>query len=118
MGRVEVCVNRSFYTVCDAGWDNRDAQVACNRRFGSSFSKLIAIYVIRLRYVTFMPLTIVGEVYPSIPLPPRSRYLAQDLMCNGTESSISQCRYNPPGPECYVGNHSAAVACREGNTFD
>ena len=57
---------------------------------------------------------IVGEVHPSFPLPLRSRYLAQDVMCNGTESSISQCSYNPPSPECYVGNHSAAVVCTQG----
>ena len=38
-------------------------------------------------------------------------------MCNGTESSISQCSYNHHiSPECYVGSHSAAVACREGKT--
>ena len=67
-------------------------------------------------HVTFNATT-VGEVHPSFSLPPRARYLGQELMCSGTELSISQCRYNPPtNPECYVGNRSAAVICRQGNT--
>ena len=61
-----------------------------------------------------MPL-VVGEVQPSFPLPLRSRYAAQDVECSGTESSISQCSYNNDiSSDCYVGNHSATVFCREG----
>ena len=61
--------------------------------------------------------TIVGDVYPSLPLPLSSHYLVQDIACNGTESSISQCSYDPRvRSECHVGSHSAAVACRLGKT--
>ena len=57
----------------------------------------------------------VGEVYPSFHLFSSSSYLGQALMCNGTEYSLNQCDYNPPtSPECFVGNHSAAVVCRQG----
>ena len=36
-------------------------------------------------------------------------------MCNGTEEySLTQCSYNPiTSQECFVGNHSAAVVCRQ-----
>lgn len=28
-GTVEVCISGIFYTICDEGWDQDDAQVAC-----------------------------------------------------------------------------------------
>ena len=30
-GRVEVCYNDSYHTICDDLWDENDAQVVCNR---------------------------------------------------------------------------------------
>ena len=38
-GHVLVCINGSYLPICDVGWDDSDAQVVCNQRYGSNFSK-------------------------------------------------------------------------------
>jgi hypothetical protein len=29
-GHIEICINGSYFAICDEGWDDRDAQVSCN----------------------------------------------------------------------------------------
>ncbi len=40
-GQVEVCVDRSWGTICSMGWENVDAGVACRQLGYSEQSKLL-----------------------------------------------------------------------------
>ena len=118
-GHVLVCFNGSYLPICDLGWDNSDAQVVCNQRFGSNYSKRgkSDMFIELLKSCFFIFMFAVGEVFsPRFPLnfTGSTNYVAQDVMCNGTEFSVSQCSYSPPTSACYMGNRAAGVTCREG----
>ena len=48
-GNIEICISGSYYSICDVGWDRRDAEVACriltnNTGTYSMFTALQLIY--------------------------------------------------------------------------
>ena len=92
-GRVEVYRRRSWGTVCDDNWDNRDASVVC-RELGFSTDNAQAF-----------PSARYGQGSGSI--------LLDDVQCNGNEDSLEQCgnvgwnRHN-----CYH-SEDAGVRCGE-----
>ena len=90
-GRVEVCRNRAWGTICNDGWSSNDATVAC-RQLGYS------------NYINYYTYAYYGAGSGSIWL--------TNIKCNGKESSLFSCpassipSYNcrhseDPGIRCY-----------------
>lgn len=98
-GRVEVCVSGVWGTVCDDSWDGPDAQVACKQLnlpyTGLQVSRLACPSRLRCNSCIFL--------YHSGATAYGSAYFGQgtgsivmdDLSCNGDESSLLNCSFNP-----------------------
>ena len=108
-GRVEICRNNSYGTICDDQWDVLDARVACRQLGYSGQGKYIYkpyVYAITLfnNIIDALPLRLAffGQGTGSI--------LIDNLICNGSESRLQDCRFSI-GHDC---EHSedAGVKCQ------
>ena len=70
-GRVEICISALWGTVCDDGWDNRDAEVVC-RQLGHVNTEAQALHM-----ATFGPGT--GDIH------------LDNVACTGSEERLISC---------------------------
>ena len=89
-GRVEICFNNLWGTICDDFWDILDARVAC-RQLG------FADAVRPTRFASFGQGT--GPIY------------LDNLMCVGNESRLQDCRHNGVGTHNCFHFEDAGVEC-------
>uniref|UniRef100_A0A8V5GTU8 Soluble scavenger receptor cysteine-rich domain-containing protein SSC5D n=1 Tax=Melopsittacus undulatus TaxID=13146 RepID=A0A8V5GTU8_MELUD len=92
-GTVQVLYGQHWGTVCDDGWDLRDAEVVCRQLgCGSALSAPPAA---------------------SFGMGPDPIWL-DDVDCEGTEAALSQCKARPWGSHNCVHREDAAVVCAGG----
>ncbi|XP_033928318.1 soluble scavenger receptor cysteine-rich domain-containing protein SSC5D-like isoform X2 [Melopsittacus undulatus] len=91
-GTVQVLYGQHWGTVCDDGWDLRDAEVVCRQLgCGSALSAPPAA---------------------SFGMGPDPIWL-DDVDCEGTEAALSQCKARPWGSHNCVHREDAAVVCAD-----
>jgi hypothetical protein len=90
-GRVEICVNRTYGTICDDFWDSLDASVVCKQLGFSGVGSL--------------PLS--GAFFGSGSGPIH----LDDVVCDGTESSLLECARSNIGQHDCDHSEDAGVRC-------
>ena len=107
-GRVEICVNKEWGTICSNTWDRRDAQVVCRQLGYDPTCKLvfISIYIVLtvdILGASFYTLSQFGDG--------DSQQLIWNVQCSGSETSLLNCSYQyNPSSSCYYGR-TAGVRC-------
>ena len=91
-GRVEVLINGRWHSVCDDGWDNVDATIAC-RQLGHSEG--VAVDSPRWSHK-------------------RTNYFVTNVACRGHEKIVQDCPYTTPTYSYCPSYAHAQVRCKSG----
>ncbi len=109
-GRIEICSNEVWGTVCDDSWDDIDASVVCYQlgygRQGTKnlYEKKLYLYCCLLSYVgTAFSFAFFGQGTGPI--------LLDDVGCTGTENRLIDCSHSGVGQHNCVHFEDAGVRC-------
>ena len=111
-GRVEMCVNNSYSTICDSQWDIRDARVACRQLGFSDASTFSVTYGHSWALINIFLLIDVTALRQSVFGEGSGQILLSQLLCNGGEMALQRCP-SRAGSEC----GAAGVRCEGGMQF-
>ena len=118
-GRVEVCLNGVWGSVCDSDWDQSDGLVACSQ-FGFDLAGIyVYIYtIIIILFIVMMLQTIIIFTEPLVYSGSQfgdgyGPIVYSNLKCNGFERDLGSCDGNKyPLSTCSRSN-VAGVLCRD-----
>ena len=116
-GRVEVCLNGVWGTVCADGWGVSDAFVACKQLGMGEGSKLyyMTSYRHSLVYVFIGPTSITNS---SMFGEGNGPVVYSNVICHGWESNIVECPKDLYGTFECPNTNVAGVICRDGELLD
>ena len=107
MGIVEVCVNGSWFFVCDSVWDDNDASLICNQLGYSTDGNKLFVFNNNntIHYFFIGAVALSGYSYYS-----RYTTVIHLMECLGNESSILDCHYTISNRRCLSG--LADIVCQ------
>ena len=94
-GRVEICYNNTFGTVCNDEWDELDASVVC-QQLGITFDNAV-------------PVKRGSELFGAGSN--SMRIFLDNVECDGTETSLLHCHHNTIGEHNCNHSQDAGVQC-------
>ena len=115
-GRIEVCYNNSYWTVCDDRWDSLDAGVIC-RQLGYAFS-CMSIILSHSVYYSIKPFAFFISFAASTPLSATTfsnestRSIISGISCQGVEENLFQCHHSEIALQYCNLSVTAGVACQ------
>ena len=116
-GRVEVCINNAWGTVCDDGWDNADASVVCRQLGYYPIGILAHIVTVGLLSYHWKYNLSLGKATKSAFFGNgRGPILMEYVRCSGFEESLLDCNHNGLGLSTCGHWEDAGVVC-QGEVF-
>ena len=107
-GRVEVCVNEAWGTICSGGWNNADSNVVCKQ---TGNVPLGLLHIRKSKMIMYIIIYVLGGRYKSFG-PGTGPILLSNVGCTGKELSLLECRQQSCGAISCSHSIDVGVVCQ------